>query len=120
MNKTEQKEYLKKHRIERMEEWTSKLRLFPCCDTWCRTWDETRDGEYPPSDHAPGCPEHKLEKFIRVKMPDGAILTVEPSEVKYIIEEESDWAEPGDARPVVLGEIMLTADQVEKMPDYEP
>lgn len=79
-------------------------------NNWCRTWDETQNGQYPYSEHAPGCDEYKTEKFIVLEY-GGTRCVIEPHEAKSII-DDSDEA-------YAVSEVMLTRDQYERMPEFQ-
>ena len=80
------------------------------CRTWCRTWEETLDGKYPLSNHAPGCPAYKQEEFTVLEY-DGTRCVMEPHEAKAMIEESDE--------EYIVSTVMLTRDQFNKMPEFE-
>jgi len=80
-------------------------------NNWCRAWEETQDGKYPPSEHAPGCDEYKTEKFIRITF-DGSSCTIEPRELK-------DWLGDEDEDAYIIEDIFLTRDQYENLPEFQ-
>lgn len=79
------------------------------CGQWLRSWDETAGGKYPPSNHAPGCPEHKLEPFSVLDL-DGTRCVLEPREA-----EQMQADDPGAYTASV---VLLTRDQFDSMPDF--
>lgn len=76
------------------------------CKSHCRTWEETQNGKYPASDHAPSCDLYKLEDFARI--------THEISHVIVEMHEVDDFKE--DAESIEI--IQLTRDQFEKLPEF--
>lgn len=82
---------------------------------WCRTWEETKDGKYPPSEHAPGCEEYKPQKYIRLGY-DGTycVMTLDDA-MDYL--DEIKYNE--DADEYTYEEIYLTKDQFEKLPEFQ-
>lgn len=75
-----------------------------------RTFQETQDGKYPPSNHAPGCEEFKQLKYLRLVIDNSAAI-FEESEGLAIINDSHDSYE--------VSEIMLTADQFERLPEFK-
>ena len=76
-----------------------------------RLWEETQDGKYPASDHAPSCEDFKTERFVRVGY-DGTWCVMEPGEAFQMIE---DSEQPEDYE---VEYISLTRDQFEKLADF--
>jgi len=79
-------------------------------NNWCRTWEETCGGVYPPSEHAPECDEYKLEEFTVLER-DGSRCVMETAEAKRAIEE--------DGYEYKVSTVMLTRDQYENMNDFK-
>lgn len=77
-------------------------------NNWARTWQETQDGKYPQSDHAPGCDEYKPEEFFRIEY-DMTYCIVEPGELTSFIDEEGEYN---------VSTVMLTRDQFNKLPEF--
>lgn len=77
-------------------------------NNWCRQWEETQGGKYPPSDHAPGCDEYKPEEFFRIEH-DMTFCIVEPGELTSFIDEEGEYN---------VSMVMLTRDQFNKLPEF--
>lgn len=97
--------------------WRRMMKPQRCCANITRVFEsEAEEGRYPPSDHSPSCPNFKRERFIRIRMADGAVLVCEPKAADDII--KSELGEQGVAQ--VVGEVILTRDQYEKMEEYEP
>jgi hypothetical protein len=80
-------------------------------NNWCRLWQETQDGKYPYSEHAPGCDEYKQEEFTVIEY-DGTRCVMEPHEAKVMIAEDEDVG-------YSVSTVMLTRDQFERMADFE-
>jgi hypothetical protein len=78
-------------------------------NNWVRLWQETGDGKYPASEHAPGCEQFKQEEFIRLTL-DGTTCIMEPREAEAMLEE--------DKSPYLKSSILLTRDQFEKLGDF--
>lgn len=77
---------------------------------WVRLWEETQDGKYPPSEHAPGCDEYRLEEFARIEL-DGAFCVIELLYLPWVLEDgEEDYK---------VTTIKLTWDQFEKLPEFQ-
>lgn len=79
------------------------------CKNWCRDWQETKGGKYPPADHAPGCEDYKTERFVRLEH-DGAACIVEPAEAEAMV-ADSD-------REYTVTPVFLTRDQFERMGEF--
>lgn len=79
------------------------------CKTWCRDWQETKGGKYPPADHAPGCEDHKTERFVRLEH-DGTACILEPAEAAAMV-AESDCE-------YTVTDVFLTRDQFERMGEF--
>ena len=79
------------------------------CKTWCRDWQETKGGKYPPADHAPGCEDYKTERFVRLEN-DGTACTMEPAEAEAMI-ADSDCE-------YTVTYVFLTRDQFERMGEF--
>ena len=81
-------------------------------NNWCRTFDETQGGKYPPSDHAPGCDEYHQEKFVLLDL-DGTKCLVESDQAEVILRDDPS---AGDYQ---VSDVYLTRDQFEKLPEFE-
>jgi hypothetical protein len=103
-----------------LQDYIADLILLPCCLDHARVWQETHGGKYPPSNHSPGCKFYRPLRFLRLKMMDGAILIATPENGQAIAKEFNRDCQGGELVAEILGEILLTPDQVEKMPEYEP
>ncbi len=79
-------------------------------NNWCRQWEETQGGKYPPAEHAPGCNEYRQEEFARIEY-DGTFCIVEKHELPSMIEDGDDEYK--------VTMVMLTRDQFEKLPEFE-
>lgn len=77
------------------------------CMTWCRDFSETHGGEYPPSNHAPGCDKYNQEPFLRVWLDGSAIVIEEHEKNLYGIDG------------TIYETIMLTRDQFERLPEFQ-
>lgn len=80
-------------------------------NNWVRTWEETKGGKYPPSEHAPGCDEYKPLPFT-VIVYDGARCVMEPLGAKEMLAEDNE-------HEYEVHTVMLTRDQFERMPEFE-
>jgi len=97
-----------------------RLKLNECCIDHCRDWAETHEGKYPPSDHSPGCKNFKLEKFAKIKDPEGGIMLAPEAEQSEALEMVKECWPDNQDKVVIAGYVMLTDDQVERMREYEP
>lgn len=79
------------------------------CMTWCRDWQETKGGKYPPADHAPGCEDYKTERFSRVEY-DGTACVMEPAEADAMVAESDEQ--------YTVTPVFLTRDQFERMGEF--
>ena len=82
---------------------------------WCRFFEETQNGKYPISEHAPGCPEYKQEEFTVLEY-DGTRCVVEPHEADGILADEN-YSEDGVDYKVST--ILLTRDQFDKLKEFD-
>ena len=83
-----------------------------CCASHCRVWQETQDGKYPPSDHAPSCEHYKPERYVTLAIdPRGPKMVCKPSEAEQMIADNED-------DPYIVGEVMLTPDQAERLGEF--
>jgi len=80
-------------------------------NNWCRIWQETQDGKYPPSEHAPGCNEYKQEEFTVIEY-DGTRCVMEQHEAKEMLADDENAG-------YTVSAVMLTRDQFERMPDFQ-
>lgn len=82
------------------------------CRNHTRLWEETQDGKYPPSNHAPTCEDFRTERFVRLTY-DGVPCVVEPNEARQMLEDDED--------PLAyeVADVWLTRDQFEKLADFE-
>lgn len=80
---------------------------------WCRFFEETQGGKFPPSYHAPGCREYKPIKFIVATL-DNVNCVVPASE--FFIKDYID--DPINPDNFVFTEIMLTQDQFDNMEEF--
>ena len=80
------------------------------CQQMVRTFEETQGGIYPPSNHAPSCQDYMQIKYLRLVI-DNTAAIFEESEGLAIISESQDSYE--------VSEIMLTADQFERLPEFK-
>lgn len=84
------------------------------CKSWVRLdgLSEIIDGrEYPAPDHANGCPAQQRQLYKRV-MYDGTSCIIEPNGVADML----NGADPSDYE---ITDIMLTPEQVARMPEFE-
>jgi len=82
------------------------------CLTWCRVPHGDNGENYPMSDHHPDCPEFKLERYVRLAIDeDGPWCICTPKEAE-MMEADAD-------EPYIKRDVMLTRDQVEKMPEFD-
>jgi len=82
---------------------------------WCRTFEETLDGKYPISEHAPGCEEYRQQKYIRLEY-DGTYCIMTPDDAMDYMD---DCEYEKDAGEYKYEEIYLTQDQFEKLPEFQ-
>jgi hypothetical protein len=96
-----------------MKHCSVDITLHPCCSGHTRTFDETKCGKYPASDHSPTCQNYKQEEFALLKY-DGGSCIVEKRDVVHMVED-------GNANGMVyqVEAIMLTRDQFEKLPEFQ-
>lgn len=92
----------------------SKMQLQLCCRDYCRDWHEMAGG-LPPSNHAPNCPNYKLEPFFKVtvkgqKGPWCCFAT--HAQVKDFCGEAPD-------EEYTVETIMMTRDQYEHLDEFE-
>ena len=79
-------------------------------NNWCRQWEETQDGKYPPAEHAPGCNEYRQEEFARIEY-DGTFCIIEKRELPSMLEDGDDEYK--------VTMVMLTRDQFEKLTEFQ-
>jgi hypothetical protein len=92
----------------------AELQLHDCCMTHGRDWRETQGGLLPPSEHSPGCPNFRLERFARVMYPAGASCIMEwPSDA-----ELTELAVADEDEPPTLKEIWMTRDQFDRLEEF--
>jgi hypothetical protein len=85
------------------------------CQNVCRTWEETKGGKYPPSEHAPMCEDYKLIHYKRI-IYDGVSMICDfdhamdfMDSVKY--DEDAELYEYED--------VYLTQDQYDKLEEFK-
>ncbi|RYY74534.1 MAG: hypothetical protein EOO52_13295 [Gammaproteobacteria bacterium] len=84
------------------------------CAGWARTFDEQLKS-IPPSNHHPNCEDYKLVEYCEIKEIDGGrSLIVEKHELDDAM---SNWDCSADNFTVLP--IMLTADQYEKLQEFD-
>lgn len=83
------------------------------CTSMVRTWDETHDGKYPASQHAPPCEDFQLIEFSRFIV-DGAALVDSTENIKEVAKSFDD-AFDGEYK---IEQVMLTQDQFDNMPEF--
>lgn len=85
------------------------------CKTWVRGLNggfEIIDGkQYPEPKHLNGCPIQQRQLYKRVEV-DGTSCILKPSELADFL----DGSEPTDYKII---DVMLTPEQVEKMPEFQ-
>jgi hypothetical protein len=78
-------------------------------NNWCRLYQETQGGKFPPSVHAPGCNEYHQEEFVLVYYSDTACV-LEVHEAQSLLEES--------CQPITMVRVFLTRDQFENIADF--
>lgn len=78
------------------------------CLNHCRLWEETHDGKYPPSRHAPSCEHFRTEPFLCIEH-DGSWCVVEPKDAPDMLVGESEYT---------VSTVQLTRDQFDNMPEF--
>lgn len=78
-------------------------------NNWCRLFEETQGGKYPPSEHAPGCSEYILDEFMLISL-DGKGCVVPKNEYFPEDYEEDEY---------IISEIKLTRDQYDNLKEFE-
>lgn len=85
-----------------MCEWIDK--------NWVRTWDETKNGKYPPSIHHANCREYRQIRYVRVFLDDCNPLIITPQELSTMEFGEDDY---------YITDVYMTKDQFEKIPEFQ-
>lgn len=78
------------------------------CQTWVRIPTE-ETARLPISNHAPGCLDYTLERFVRISI-DGTSCIYEPADAQRFIEDGGD--------DLVIGEVSMTRDQFENLAEF--
>ena len=92
------------------------LKPYPCCDTHCRDWRETKGGKIPASNHSPACENYKPIKFLNLyfeNLEDG--FTIELKDLYSMMETFL----PEDIVSVKIEQVFMTQDQYEKLPEFQ-
>lgn len=90
------------------------LPLHDCCATHCRDWRETQRGLLPPSEHSPGCPNFRQERFAKITYCTGTSCIMEwPSKAEW-----TDLSVDDEDEPPTLEEIWMTRDQFERLEEF--
>jgi hypothetical protein len=89
----------------------SEITMCMCKENnWCRSWEETQGGKYPPAEHAPGCDEYKREEFTVLEH-DGARCVMELREAREMLSDSEE--------EYTVSTVLLTRDQFERMSDFQ-
>lgn len=89
------------------------MKLEKCCMHLSRTWSETINGLYPPSNHSPMCKNYIQKDFYAVGVLDGG-----PRCIFATIEEVERFMD-GDYSEHTVEKIKLTQDQFERLDEFE-
>lgn len=85
-----------------------------CCASWARTWEETRGGMLPISDHHPNCENYKKIAFFRMSsledISECVILPLEEIEQFLANEKETEYK---------ISLVEMTQDQYEKLREFK-
>ena len=85
-----------------------------CCGDHCRDWRETRNGTLPASNHSPGCPNYKTDKFYQVKIKGckgtSCIVETQTEVDDMFADEENEYD---------VSEIEMTRDQYERLDEFD-
>lgn len=76
-----------------------------------RTFEETDDGKYPASQHAPGCEDYKQIMFAKLTY-DGSSVIVLSSDVMSIVKDS-------DCEDFHITNVELTQDQFDNLKDFQ-
>jgi len=80
------------------------------CRTMRRTWEETQNGRFAPSNHAPACEDYETKRYICLFDDDGRsfIDTVE-NQYSFMSHDDGNWRQ---------SDIYITEDQFNKLQEY--
>ena len=111
----------KANKIKRIKEhnaayMTEQVRQALCCKNHVRTSQQTYEGKYPPSHHAPSCSHYIAEEYKEVSI-YGLHKFICSAEQFYKL--NADAIKAGDKEKITVKDVILTIDQVEKLNGFK-